>query len=102
MINRPRRGELISHAGRVNTVIHQVQENNNNRAEAVGGRGLTGCHGDSPGALWPRSWSQATNSKTEEINFLAEKWDDEAGRGIDGTLDKVRNERPKEERQKHR
>lgn len=30
----PRRGELISHAGRVNTAIHQVQEENN-RAEAV-------------------------------------------------------------------
>lgn len=36
------------------------------------------------------------------MNFVAEKWDDEAGHGIDGTLDKVRNERQREERKKHR
>lgn len=38
LINRPRRGELISHASCVNTAIHQVQEENNNKAEAARAR----------------------------------------------------------------
>jgi len=48
LINRPRRGELISHAGRVNTAIHQVQEENNNRAEAVREKPLTAWYAESP------------------------------------------------------
>lgn len=90
----PRRGELISHAGRVNTAIHQVQEENN-RAEALRDTSPSTLSlprptpspsptiAKSPSSLWPHSCSERTQEqiqdKREEINFLAKKCSDDVG-----------------------
>lgn len=98
----PRRGALISHAGRVNTAIHQVQEENN-RAEAVRDTSPSApappppphppnTHARTAPAIAKKNpclslasflkregTQEQIQDKREQINFLAEKCSDDVG-----------------------
>lgn len=105
----PRRGELISHAGRVNTAIHQVQEENN-RAEAVREKPPDCLPSQKPQLSLASFLNERTQEqiqdKREEINFLAEKCGHDVGYPsylyiLDGGRNE-RGERDEEQRQRRR
>lgn len=81
MINRLRGGELISHAGHVNTAIHQVQKENNNRTEAVKKKPLTTCNAENHNSVLLQSLgSGKLQIQDKERRFSGEEtYNDEAG-----------------------